>query len=48
MITFLVLPESAEVIDDIADDAESVTEDAVAAADDVEDSTIYYCMSILY
>jgi hypothetical protein len=40
MAIFLELPESAELMDDIADDADDATDDD-AEADD-EDSTIIY------
>ena len=48
MRIFLVLPESAEVIDDMADDAESLTDEAAdsAAADIFTNVCLYYntCM----
>ena len=37
---FLELPESAEVTDDIADDAESDTEETAVPTDDVDESGI--------
>lgn len=41
MAIFLELPESAELMDDIADDADDAADDD-AEADDEDDSTIIY------
>jgi hypothetical protein len=41
MAIFLELPESAELMDDIADDAADAADDD-AEADDEDDSTIIY------